>query len=117
MSLTCFRTDSTGMTARSKKSTSITKSIRAIHDPKSLSYLWQAVLLAQMEDALSPNDITVARVRAWLRSDDYICVCDLGEIRIDWASHVFHKIMEGPGTTARFYYSRAKAFLALMQKK
>jgi len=117
LSLTCFKTESTAMTDRSERSTSTTKSIRMIHDPKSLSYLWQAVLLAQMEDALSRNEITVARVRAWLRSEDYVCVCDLGEIRQDWATNVFCLIMRSPEKTARYYYDHAKAFLTLMQKK
>ena len=117
MSLTCFKTDSTEMTDRSKRSMSITGSIRMIHDPRSLSHLWQAVLLAQMEDAFSRNEITVARVRAWLRSEDYACVCDLGEIRMDWATHVFRLIMEGPEKNARYFYDKAKTFLMLMRKK
>ncbi len=117
LSLTCFKTDSTGMTVRSKKSMSITGSIRMIHDPRSLSHLWQAVLLAQMEDAFSRNEITVARVRAWLRSEDYVYVCDLGEIRKDWATRVFNLIMRSPDKTARYYYDSAKKFIMLLQKQ
>ena len=115
---TFYREESTAMTVRSGRSTSTTASIRLIPDPKCLCNLWKAVLIAQMEDAFSPRSITVARVKAWMRSTDFEDVCDLAEVRKDWAEQALKMILtaKSPGE-ARRYYDSAKRYLTIQMKK
>ncbi len=95
-----------GMIDRSNKNLSDTDYVETDHGPLSESDLWRAVLSQAISDTAIGDRIQRLEVARWLRTNDFVTVCNFADIDEDIIKDQVQNLLTMASRPLRKHYSK-----------